>query len=64
MKAKKEKPGDRIARIYGRACHGVQVPIMSLGAVMRVGEQAVREGLDDEAVGKKLREAADAVRTN
>lgn len=64
MKAKKEKTGDRIARVYGRACHGVQVPIMSLGAVMREGERAVREGLDDEAVGARLRAAADAVRVN
>lgn len=63
-RAKKEKPEDRVSRLYGRACHGVQIPIMAMGGVMRLGVAAIREGKDDDQVSAVLREAAEAIRVN
>jgi hypothetical protein len=44
----------RVAAIYKARCSGVQVPLLKIPAIMRVGVAAVVEGCDDQVVGDKL----------
>lgn len=50
--------GARLERLYAQHCHGLQVPIMSLGTIWRAGEAAAGQGLSDDEVGAVLRASA------
>ena len=53
-----------VGAIYARIGNGVQVPIMSLGAVREAGEACLREGLTEASAEHAMREALEAVRAN
>ena len=61
---KKQKQLDeaRIDRIFGLRCSGVQIPVMELGKIFRVGQAGIALGMNDDALGDAIAAAADAVR--
>ena len=63
-KAQIKRNRDRVEKLYGQACNGVQVPIMSLGKIMAAGLAAVEAGLDDAGITAKIVEVVATVRTN
>lgn len=61
---KKQKADrDRVSAAYRRVAAGVQVPIMSLTAIMAAGLAALAAGGDDAAIDAAVRQAVDRVRT-
>lgn len=55
---------DRVSAIYGKRCHGIQIPIMAMGKVMDTGMAAIAEGLDDAGVGDKVVAYVETIRAN
>lgn len=54
---------DRVSAAFRRVAGGVQVPIMSLTAIMNAGLAALSAGGDDAAVEAAVKRAVDAVKT-
>lgn len=52
----------RVSAAFGRVANGVQVPIMSLSAIMRAGEAAIAAGADDAALDAAVKAAVDKAR--
>lgn len=61
-KAQAARDRQRVNAAYGRAAHGVQVPIMKLGAIMDAGLAALAAGGDDAAIEAAVKAAVDQVR--
>lgn len=59
-----KKAERRFTAIYGKRCHGIQIPIMAMGKVMKIGLDAISEGLDDAGVGDKVVAYVETIRTN
>lgn len=55
---------NRVARIYGQRCSGIQIGILDTPKVMAVGEKAVSEGLDDQAIGDRIAAFVETIRKN
>jgi len=53
-----------ISRVFSKRCNGIQIPMMKVGEVYRAGEQALKDGKDEQGVGDALFHAAQAVRAN
>jgi hypothetical protein len=51
----------RVERVYYQTCSGVQINIMDIGKVFKVGVAAVAEGVDDETLGKRIRAYVDTI---
>lgn len=54
----------RVSAIYKQRCSGIQIDIFDMSKIMRVGIEAVAEGLDDQAVGDKIRAFVESIRRN
>jgi hypothetical protein len=54
----------RIERIYGQACSGVQIPLMSIPKVFAIGRTAALLGGDDETVKAAIVAFVETIRTN
>jgi hypothetical protein len=63
-KAQEKRNRDRVSALYTQACNGVQISILDVGRVMKVGLDGVAAGLDDEAIKKSLSDFVATIRKN
>lgn len=55
---------NRICATYAAHCSGVQVPIMKLSAIYKVGQAAIDAGADDTALGDIIAAFVETIRCN
>lgn len=60
----KKAVDNRIQKAYGQACANVQVGIMDIPKIFRVGRDAIEAGADDVALQLKIREFVETIRKN
>jgi hypothetical protein len=53
---------DRVAKMFGQECYGVQVSIWDLGKVSKVGAESIMAGDDDATTRAKLRAFVETIR--
>jgi hypothetical protein len=58
------KADARINRVYAQRCSGIEVNIMDIGKVFKVGQQAIAEGADDAALGDRIAAYVETIRQN
>lgn len=63
-KAQKAIDEKRIERAYQTTCSGIQVNVMDLSKISRVGEAAILEGVDDVVLGQRIRDFVETIRQN
>lgn len=63
-KAQLKKVDARINRAYVTSCQNVQIPMMKIPEVFKVGREAIEAGADDEALKAKIVEFVQTIRTN
>lgn len=63
-KPSKKQTDLRIEKAYGQACNGVQIPMMKIPEIFKVGRAAIAAGADDEALKAKIVEFVATIRTN
>jgi hypothetical protein len=63
-KKQKKLNEQRISRIYGQRCSGVQVNVMDLGKVFKVAEDGIAAGMGDEALGNVIAAFVETIRKN
>ena len=54
----------KVEKIYYANCSGIQINIMSIGKVFKVGVAAVAEGLDDAAITEAVTSYVETIRLN
>jgi hypothetical protein len=60
-KAEKKRIDSRISRVYSQSCHGIQIPIMEMSKIFKIGLDAVAAGADDDELGRRMRAYVDQV---
>jgi len=53
---------DRVSRIYGQVCNGVQVSVFALSGIMKVGLASIEAGDDDAVLGDKIKAHVETIR--
>lgn len=65
MKKSEEKKIDKkVESIFYKRCSGIQINIMDLGSVFRVGKAAALAGLSDEQIGNEIFTFVQTIRKN
>lgn len=54
----KVKPQSVVEKIFYQRCTGIQIPVMKLGALMKIGVEAVESGKSEKEIGDLLYENA------
>lgn len=54
----------RFSAVYGKTCHGIQIPVMKMGEVMRIGLDSIAAGDDDQILGEKIKAFVESIRQN
>lgn len=62
IQAKKDE--ERINRAYVTSCQNVQIPMLQIPEIFKVGRKAIAEGADDEALKAKIVEFVATIRVN
>lgn len=60
----KNKADKRIAAIYNRDCSNIQIPLMKVTNIYKLGCKAIAEGADDIALAKVITEYVATIREN
>jgi len=55
---------ERVEQAYYASCSGIQINIMDIGKVFKVGREAIRDGVDDDLLRKTIRKFVDQIRKN
>lgn len=55
---------NRISRAYSATCNGVQVNIMDIGKIFKVGQQSIDDGDDDDVLEAKIQTYVETIRQN
>jgi len=64
-KVSKKLKAATIDKAFGQYCSGIQVPILKIGAIYKIGEAAFDEtGGDVKAVGEAMKTACEFVAVN
>jgi hypothetical protein len=64
-KKQKKLNEQRIQRLYGQRCSGVQINIMDIGKVFKVAENAIAASdISDEDLGNMIAAYVDEIRQN
>ena len=63
-KAAEKKLDDKIEELYRKRCSGIQINIMDIGSVFRVGKAAARAGKSDDAIGDEIATFVQSIRKN
>lgn len=64
-KSKAEKEIDaRITRAYGRACDGVQIPILDIPKVWTIARRSVAAGVTDATLEADIADFVESIRVN
>ena len=53
-KAEEKKIAKKVERLYYKRCSGIQINVMDIGAVFKVGKAAALAGLSDEQIGNEI----------
>ena len=62
---RKDKLDDRrISLAYQATCHGIQIDMLDVPKVFRVGREAIAEGADDVVLASRIREFVETIRHN
>ena len=54
----------RVERVYRARCNGIQVPILKIGEIMRVGLESIAAGADDQVLGDTIAAFVETIRAN
>lgn len=63
-KAQAKKDDARINKAYTSTCNGVQIPMLQIPEIFKVGRKAIAEGADDAALTAKIVEFVATIRTS
>ena len=53
-----------VTKIYYTRCNGIQVPIMSLSKIMKIGLDGLDAGLSETEIGDRIFEFVQTIRAN
>jgi hypothetical protein len=62
MTKAQKKIDARITKAYASSCNGVEIPMMKIPEIFKVGRAAVEAGADDEALKAKIVEFVQTIR--
>jgi hypothetical protein len=54
----------RVQRVYGERCSGIQINVMDIGKVFKIGTDAIVAGADDQKLGDLLVAFVETIRKN
>lgn len=54
----------RVEQAYYASCSGIQINIMDIGKVFKVGREAIRDGVDDDLLQATIRKFVEQIRKN
>lgn len=63
-KAQQKKVDARITKAYTSSCNGIEIPMLEIPRIFKVGRDAVAAGADDEALKAKIVEFVQTIRKN
>ena len=64
MKRAERNLENRISRLYGLRCSGIQIDILDIGKVFETARKAAAEGLDDQKLGDRIVAYVETIRHN
>lgn len=63
-KSEEKKIDKKVESIFYKRCSGIQVSIMDIGKIFRVGKAAALAGLSDEQIGNEIFTFVQTIRKN